>query len=145
MYEIYPGLLWIGHALDVREPRALFDEGIAAVIDIAYEEPPALLPRQLVYCRFPLNDGGGNQPGILLQALSTSIDLLNAGTSTLIACSAGMSRSPTLAAFALAHHLSSDPESIVARIAESKALEVKPELWKDMLQAFGELDAFRGR
>ena len=62
MHEIHPDLLWVGHALDVREPRPLFDAGIAAVVDVAFEEPPAQLPRGLIYCRFPLNDGGGNAP-----------------------------------------------------------------------------------
>ena len=60
MHEIHPDLLWLGHALDVREPRPLFDAGITAVVDVAFEEPPAQLPRQLIYCRFPLSDGGGN-------------------------------------------------------------------------------------
>lgn len=141
MHEIHPNLLWIGHALDVREPRALFEVGITAVVDLAYEELPAQLPRQLISCRFPLNDGGGNNTDTLVQALRTTTDLLRAGTRTLIACSAGMSRSPTIAAFALAHHLSLEPDDVIARIAESKSLELKPELWADMLTAFNSLKA----
>ena len=45
--------------MDIREPRPLFDAGIRAVVDVAFEELPDRLPRQLVYCRFPLNDGSG--------------------------------------------------------------------------------------
>ena len=140
MHEIHPTLLWIGHALDVREPRPLFDAGITAVIDVAYEEPPAKIPRQLTYCRFPLNDGGGNDPNVLLTALRTSTNLFNLTTRTLIACSAGMSRSPTIAAFTLAHHLSEDPDDVIARIADIKSLELKPELWADTLAAFNNLN-----
>ena len=139
MHEIHPNLLWIGHAFDVREPRPLFDAGIAAVIDVAYEEPPAQIPRQLTYCRFPLNDGGGNDARILLQTLRTATDFLRSGTRTIIACSAGMSRSPTVAAFALAHHLSELPDDVIARIAELKSLELKSELWNDLMIVFPEI------
>ena len=132
MYEIHPGLLWLGHALDIREPGPLIDTGITAVIDVAYEELPALLPRQLIYCRFPLNDGGGNDATVLLQAVQTLVDLLANGTRTIIACSAGMSRSPTVAAHSLAFHLSEQPENVISRIAEIKSLELKPELWNDV-------------
>jgi len=139
MREIHPNLLWIGHALDIREPRALFDAEIAAVVDVAFEEPPAALPRQLIYCRFPLNDGGGNEPAILLYAVQCAVDLLASGTRTLIACGAGMSRAPTIAAFALAAHLRQSPEDVLLRIAETKSLEVKGPLWNDVAAVFPRL------
>lgn len=136
MHEIHPDLLWLGHAIDVREPGPLFDAGISAVVDIAFEEPPAQLPRQLIYCRFPLNDGGGNDPSVLLQTVQTLVDLLDSGTRTIVACSAGMSRSPTIAAFALAAHLSHEPDDVIARIADVKSLELKGALWNDVANVF---------
>ncbi len=139
MHEIQPNLLWIGHAFDVRAPRPLFEVGITAIVDVAYEEQPTKIPRQLTYCRFPLNDGGGNSPDLLLQTLRTATDLLGSETKTLIACSAGMSRSPTVAAFALAYHLSKNPNDVISRIAEIKSLELKPDLWSDLQLAFGRL------
>lgn len=139
MHEIHPNLLWLGHALDIREPRALFDTQIAAIIDVALEEAPARLPRELIYCRFPLNDGGGNNPAVLRQAIQTSTDLLNSETRTIIACSAGMSRSPTIAACALANCLSQDPHDTVSRIGEIRTLELNPVLWKDALAALKSL------
>lgn len=139
MHEIHPNLLWLGHALDIREPRGLFDTRIAAVVDVAFEEAPAQLPREFIYCRFPLNDGGGNNAAILRQAIQTSTDLLNSGTRTIVACSAGMSRSPTIAACALAAYLSQDPQGTISRIAEVKTLELNPVLWKDAIAAFASL------
>ena len=139
MHNIHSNLLWIGHAFDLREPRALFDAGITAVIDVAYEEPPAQVPRKLIYCRFPLNDGGGNDRRLLLQTLQTATNFLKSGTRTIIACSAGMSRSPSVAAFALAHDLSESPDDVIARIAEIKALELKNELWNDLMMVYPEL------
>jgi len=139
MHEIHPNLLWLGHALDIREPRPLFDAGISAVVDVAYEESPAQLPRQLIYCRFPLNDGGGNDEATLLQALQTIVDLLGSGTRTIVACSAGMSRSPSVAAFALAAHLADEPDDVIARIAGIKSLDLKPALWNDLTNAFSRI------
>lgn len=139
MHEIHTDLLWIGHAFDVREPGPLFDAGITAVVDVAYEEAPARLPRQLIYCRFPLNDGGGNDESVLLQTIQTLVDLLNSGTRTIVACSAGMSRSPTVAAFGLAAHLSQEPDDVIARIAEIKSLELKGALWIDIANVFSQV------
>ena len=139
MNEIHSELLWIGNAFDVRQPRSVFDARIAAVIDVAYEEPPTQVPRQLTYCRFPLNDGGGNDPVLLFQTLLTATNFIRAEIRTLIACSAGLSRSPTVAAFALAHHLDEDPDSVLSRIADIKALELNPDLWADMHVAFSKL------
>ncbi len=139
MHEVHSQLLWIGNAFDVREPRAIFDAGIAAVIDVAYEELPAQVPRQLTYCRFPLNDGGGNDPIVLFQTLLTATNFIDAEIRTLIACSAGLSRSPIVAAFAIAHHLNEAPDEAIARIADIKALELDRNLWADMLVAFGQM------
>ena len=136
MHEIQPDLLWLGRVLDLREPRALFDAGIAAVVDVALEEPPAQLPRQLIYCRFPLNDGGGNEASVLLHAVQCTVDLLASATRTIVACSAGMSRSPTIAAFALAAHLDQSPDDVISRIAKAIALEVKGPLWNDVAAVF---------
>lgn len=139
MHEIHRSLLWMGHALDVRDARRLFEAGIAAVVDVAWEEAPAQLPRQLIYCRFPLHDGGGNDAATLLQALQTTTDLLGSGTCTLVACSAGVSRSPVISAFALAAHLGQPPEDVIERIAALKPLEVHASLWRDAAQAFAKV------
>ena len=136
MQAIHKDLLWLGNALDIREPKRLFELEICAVVDLAYEEPPAVLPRSLIYCRFPLNDGGGNERSLLTLAVQTVVDLLAAETRTAIACSAGMSRSPSIATLALAAHLSEQPEDIVARIATLRTLEINPMLWSDVRAVF---------
>ena len=134
MREIHRDLLWIGNAGDIRTPQQLFDVGISAVVDVAYEEAPAQLPRQLIYCRFPINDGGGNEPALLRQTVQTICDLMAAGTRTIVACSAGMSRSPTLAAAALAIYLAQSPEEVIARIGDSHSLDVSGQLWSDLIR-----------
>jgi protein-tyrosine phosphatase len=134
MYEIQSALLWTGNARDARDAGGLFEGGISAVVDLAYEEPPAQLPRQLVYCRFPIVDGAGNDPVLLRLALSTTVELLRSETRALVACSAGMSRSPTIAICALAVHLDQSPESMLATVNEKSAFELHGGLWTDVCQ-----------
>lgn len=93
--------LWIGNAGDIRPPTAVLDAGICAVIDLAMDEPVALLPRDLVYCRYPLLDGEGNPEWLLKAAIETVVRLLHQRVPTLVCCSGGMSRSVLIAATAL--------------------------------------------
>ena len=123
----YP--LWLGHAGDVRDPARLLDAGISAVVCVAANEPPAMLPRDCVYCRFPLIDGAEN-PGWLLQAaVETVALLLRSDTPTLLHCSAGISRSPAVAGAAIAVVSGcSFAEGLIAA-TESGAADVDPGLW----------------
>ena len=113
MREIIPAHLWLGNAYDARAPQKLFDLGIAAVVDLAYEEAAAGLPRSLAYVRIPLVDGGGNDPRLLKWAIDTVESLIAAQIPTLVACGAGMSRSPCVAAAALARHRKESPETVL--------------------------------
>ena len=139
MHELHPNLLWLGHAFDIREPRPLYDVAITAVVDVAFEESPAMMPRDFIYLRFPLNDGGGNEPCTLRLAIQTVVELLHSGNRTIVACSVGMSRSPTIAAFALAFYLGISPELALERIAAMKSLEIKGQLWNDCAAIFPEV------
>ena len=76
--------LWLGHAGDVRDLRCLLTTGIIAVVDLAIQEAPAPLTRELVYCRFPLVDGPGNPPWLLSAAIETVAGLLRNDVSTLV-------------------------------------------------------------
>src|SRR5688572_12689172 len=88
----YP--LWLGHAGDARDLRTVLEAGILAVVDLALNEPPAAVTRELVYCRFPLVDGPGNPPWLLRAAVETVAGLVRSDTPTLVYCGAGMSRTP---------------------------------------------------
>ncbi len=134
MLEVCQNLLWIGNALEARNSSALFDLQITAVVDLAYEESPAVLPRGIVYCRFPLNDGGGNSKALLRLTIQTVITLLQSETRALLACSAGMSRSPTVAAFSIGKFLNQSPGEVLKRIGKDKKLEIKETLWKDLTE-----------
>src|SRR5258708_1657799 len=84
--------------------------GLEAVVRRAGEDPPLQPPRELIYCRFPLLDGSGNRGELLSVAVRTVGTLLERKLPTLVCCGAGMSRSPAIAAAALAFLNEESPE-----------------------------------
>jgi hypothetical protein len=81
--------LWLGHAGDLRDPRAVLSLGVEAIVELADSEQLAILPRELVRLRFPLSDGGDNPPWLLHLACESLAALLRADIPTLVCCAAG--------------------------------------------------------
>jgi protein-tyrosine phosphatase len=133
--QVSPYWLWLGHAGDGRDFRALYDAGIRAVVQLALEEPALQPPRDLVYCRIPLLDGSGNPDDALFLAVRTVADLLRRRVPALVCCGAGMSRAPAVAAAALALVEQAPPEDCLRRLAEHHhPTDVMPGLWNEVLQ-----------
>jgi protein-tyrosine phosphatase len=133
----YP--LWLGHAGDVRDLRGLLATGILAVVDLALNEPPATVTRELVYCRFPLLDGTGNPVWLIRAAVDTLATLLHAGTPTLVFCGAGMSRTPTLAAAAIARLRGCSVAEALAVLTATGPADVSPGLLAEVEAVLAEL------
>lgn len=127
----YP--LWIGHAGHVRNLRTVLDVGITALVDLALNEPVPQIPRDLIYCRFPLIDGVGNEPRLLRAAVHITADLLRLMVPTLIFCSAGSSRSPVISAAAISVVSRRSPTVCLAEVARSIPHDVSPGLWADVV------------
>lgn len=124
--------MWVGHAGDVRDVKALHAAGIQAVVTLAIEETPTSLPREFVSCRFPLIDGPGNPFWLCRLAIDTTAELIRSGVPTLIACGAGMSRSPGVAAMALSRVDRCTPDEALALLIQSGPLDISPGLWGDL-------------
>jgi len=120
----YP--LWVGHVGDLRDLRAVCSAGIAAVVDLALKEAPAVVPRDLVYCRFPLLDGSGNAPWVLRAAVQAVASLLQAGVPALVFCGAGMSRSVCVAAAAIARVRGCPLAEALQLVARAGPADVSP-------------------
>ncbi len=134
MREVISGL-YLGNALDARDLRRLFDLQIAAVVDLAVGEPPAQLGRELVYCRFPLLDGEGNPDWLLRAAIETTLGLVRASVRTLVACSGGMSRGPSVVATVLSKLDRRDPAESLLQLVRDQPHEMSPLLWRDVERA----------
>ncbi len=104
-------------------------------MDLADNEPMAVLPRDLIHCRFPIFDGGDNERWLLRLAIETVAQLLRANIPTLVACSAGMSRSPSIAAAALALVTRQSPSEALIQCVGTAAADVSPLLWRDVCAA----------
>ncbi|QDU77001.1 Glyoxalase-like domain protein [Bremerella volcania] len=145
MREIIPGKLWIANARQARDIRSTLAPGVTAVIDLAIEETPITFPRDILYCRFPIVDGTGN-PGYLLQAcIETVAKLIEAHYPTVIACSAGMSRSPIIAAAAIAQVKGLALEDALLKLTETGPHDVSPALLNAVLDAMPSLATSHAR
>jgi hypothetical protein len=134
MHEVIPRQLWIGNASDARRPADLLQTGIRAVVDLAYEESPPALPRELILIRVPLTDGEGNSPESLELAIGSVERLLRSAMPTLVACSAGLSRSPLIVAAAISQVEQIPLRTVLQRIQQVRPLDVSPQLLSDIEQ-----------
>jgi protein-tyrosine phosphatase len=135
MTRIEPYPLWLGHEGDGRDFRRLFDTGIQAVVQLAVEVLPLQTPREMTYLRFPLYDGPGNDPDLLALAIGTLAALLRTGTPTLVCCSAGMRRTPAVAAAALSRLLPQSPEECLECISRVHPMDMSPAVWGEVRKA----------
>ena len=129
MREIIPNVLWIGNAFDARNVKVVMDAGFQVVVDLAIEESPIQLPREVVYCRFPLLDGEGNSPVVMKSAIDLIGSLVIAKLKTLVACSGGMSRSPLIASAVIAQVESIDFDNAIRRVASTGPCDMSPNLY----------------
>jgi hypothetical protein len=138
MRQVAARPLWIGHAGDLRDPRGILGAGIQAVVELADSEQMAVLPRDLVRCRFPLSDGGLNLPWLLRLAADSVVALLRAHVPTLVCCSGGMSLSVCVAACGVALAEGRSLEEALAVVGGSGPADVSPGLlaeFRAVLQA----------
>ena len=138
MREIPGYSLWLGHAGDIRNLQTVMSAGIVAIVDLALEETPATVPRDCLYCRFPLLDGPGNSNGLLLAVIDTTASLLRSRTPTILWCGAGMSRSPAIAAGAMSIVTGRTPDECLSQLTRSGAADVSPALWREVKAALAE-------
>ena len=133
MHRLEPYHLWLGHAGDLAGVRNILDAGICAVVDLAVNEPAPRLPRDLVYCRFPLVDGTGNEPWILLSAIRMTAAFLKLDVPTLVCCSAGLSRGPAIVAAALSIVAHKTPEDSLRQVSQSVSHDVSAGFWNEVV------------
>ena len=124
--------------MDARDLRPIYDNRIRAVVDLASNEPPAQLGREIIYCRFPLNDGDGNNDGLLAITIRTIAAMIQNEMPTLVACSAGMSRAPTIAAATVALLTGRDPDECLMDIISNAPNDVSPILWTHIKRVYND-------
>jgi hypothetical protein len=132
----YP--LWLGNAGDLLDISVVLAAGVEAVVELADSEQFAVLPRELIRCRFPLSDGGENPPWLLRLAVESVATLLRTGVPTLVCCSAGMSRSVCVAAGAVALIDDLPLARALSIVAGSGPADVSPGLFAQLQRSLAE-------
>jgi hypothetical protein len=102
------------------------------VVQLAFEEQAIELPRDFISIRIPLTDGAGNRTETLVLAIRTLAELVARKIPTLVCCGAGMSRSPSIAAAALALAFKESPEASLKKILGQGPGDVAPGLWNEV-------------
>ena len=101
-------------------------------MQVATEETPLSPPRELMYHRFPLVDGSGNSPSVLMLAVELVASLVRLRVPTLVCCGMGLSRSPAVAAAALAIVRREPPDEVLRMLATYHAVDVSPAFWGEV-------------
>lgn len=138
MRRIEPHNLWIGHRGDLRDPRLVSSHDVSLVIDLAIDEPPLVLAREVAVARFPLDDGAGNAAWLVRGAISLGVRVLSEGETVLVACSSGLSRSPAIAAAMVAVREGVPPEQALRRVTAAEG-DVSPGLWGAVASAIADV------
>lgn len=134
MKRILPYSLWIGNIAEARDWATLSSLEIDTIVELAIEEPPLAPPREWVSLRLPLLDGAGNSDSVLRMAVNSLATFIAHGRPTLVCCSAGMSRSPAIAAFALYKLTGQSPQVCLQAIEALGPCDVSPGLWNDLVR-----------
>jgi protein-tyrosine phosphatase len=138
MHQIIPSRLWIGHIGDARDVRNVLNLGVEAVVDLACNELPVEVPRDIIYLRVPIVDGSGNSPEILKLAVETTARLIDCGIASFVYCSVGLSRTPAIVAAAMASANHSDLDESLKMLSERMSHDVLPGLWNEVKAACDE-------
>jgi len=125
--------LWLGHVGDARDVRAVLAAGVLAVLDLAGNELPVDYPRDVAYARFPLVDGAGNPSWLVRSAVGCLTEWLTDRIPAFVFCSAGLSRSPAVAAVALSRITWQSPADMLMFVTGTTAHDVSPGLWADLM------------
>ena len=136
---IFEDRLFLGNAMDARDLRSLYENRIAAVLDLAINERPAQLAHEMIYCRFPIMDGDGSSDAMITVAIRCIMLLVETKQRTLIACSAGMSRSPAISAAAIALITKQSPEQCLLDIVTGAPHDVSSTLWSRVKSVYSEM------
>lgn len=138
MRQVEPYLLWLGHAGSARDIASIHSAGIQAVVQLALEEPPVVFSRELLSFRIPLNDGSGNSASHLRLAVEVVASLMASSIPTLVCCGAGMSRTPSIAACAIARLENRNPIACLESLSLLAKTDVSPILWSELITALGD-------
>jgi len=89
MRQIPPHSLWLGHAGDGRDFRAILEAGLPAVVQLAVEEEAARVAARVDLLPLSACRRAGNEEKLLYLAVTTGREFARAQIPTLVCCGGG--------------------------------------------------------
>jgi len=136
MNDVLPWL-YVGSVQDAEDYAALKEAGIGAVLTLAW---PISHPEDIAVKRVFFEDGEPIPDEVFYEALSFVRQQRRQGRKLLIACSAGVSRSPTIA-IAVLHELEGYPLVKAFRTVLSRVHLAQPRAvtWSSLCRFYGQI------
>ena len=94
--------LFVGTVEDAGDEALIRKHSIVSIVSLTHSEPDGGFPSDLTVKNVPMRDGPRNDQQRFDRALTHVLSCLKAGDNLLVHCSVGASRSPAVAATALA-------------------------------------------
>ena len=132
--------LFVGTAEDATDNPSLETHGITTIVSLTHETPsPAI--QSLTIRSIPLIDGPQNSREQFTKAVKETVAALTADGGVLVHCSAGASRSPTVAATALALSQDMKLEDALQQVADNRdAVDPHEALLRQAAHVYTELN-----
>jgi protein-tyrosine phosphatase len=137
MREVLPEV-WIGNSRDVRDLKQIEAHGIQAVVELAADAPPVQMPAEIVYFRCPLSDDEESADWKIDVAIQMVGLLLVGSVPVLVACRAGMNRSPAIVAAALALAEDEPLDKALQKVTAAGPCDISPVLWEAIEERFSD-------
>lgn len=116
MDEVAPGL-YVGTAADATDEHLLREQGVTAVVSLTHDALDAV-PDHTTAVDVPLTDGPQHDREAFDRAVTETLARLAADEPVLVHCAAGSSRSPSVAATALALHAGLALDAAFTQVAD---------------------------
>ena len=111
--------LFVGTVEDATDDSALETHSVTTIISLTHETP-SFTEQELTIHSIPLIDGPQHNRQQFTKAVEETIAALEADGGVLVHCSAGASRSPTVAATALALSQDMELEDALQQVADNR-------------------------
>jgi len=120
MDQVSPGL-FVGTVEDAGDESLLRENGVDRVVSLTHGDPEAGFSGSTSVSRFEMMDGPRNDRQVFEKAVESVVSGLGSGEVVLVHCSRGASRSPSVAACAVALHQGVRIEEAFEQVAGNRS------------------------
>jgi atypical dual specificity phosphatase len=119
MDEVVDGL-FVGTVEDAGDEALMCEYDVEAIVSLTHADPDDGFASGPTVVRLPMKDGPRNDRQVFGRAVSRVLSRLRAGETVLVHCSAGASRSPAVAATAIALYDDVGLETAFEQVADRR-------------------------